>query len=242
MSQDSYRILQSQIHNELDEALTSLKQEFTPGKNKMKSSSQNSSRGSSQDQEEVEDVRDYKPINLFMQVKKLKRRNHELEAQFEALRLEALQNKEAFEAEKVKLLREKDELEKTLAMFHKEVEKAQSLEVTVAKMRSEKAEMDQTLSTLLGEATAAELAALAPSHQKQAAEKAMECVVCLSVNPGRVLQCSQGHLICQTCHSNLLSRGVKGKTVECPVCRVPYPPEPIRNLLAEQLAQTLSLL
>ena len=100
MSQDSYRILQSQINNELDEAINSLQQEYTPGKNKMKSSSQNSSRGSSQDQEEVEDVRDYKPINLFMQVKKLKRRNHELEAQFEALRLEALQNEEAFEAEK----------------------------------------------------------------------------------------------------------------------------------------------
>ena len=84
--------------------------------------------------------------------------------------------------------------------------------------------MEQTLSTVLRAATAAELVATASPHQKQASEKAMEYVVWLSVNPG----------------SPHMSRHAI-QTVECPVCCVPYPSEPIRNLLAEQLAQTLSL-
>ena len=91
----------------------------------------------------------------------------------------------------------------------------------MAKLQSEKVELEQTLSAVLGEA-ATDMA----SPQKQAIEKALECVVCLNVN-GRVLQCPRGHLICQTCHSSL---GKDKK--ECPVCRVAYPSEHIRNLLA----------
>lgn len=55
------------------------------------------------------------------------------------------------------------------------------------------------------------------------------CPVCLSVFEGRILQCSQGHAVCEQCRTRLN---------ECPSCRAPF--TGTRNYLLEGLISKLN--
>ena len=58
-------------------------------------------------------------------------------------------------------------------------------------------------------------------------ESDLECPVCLETAGGEIFCCIQQHLVCSQCRPRL---------VECPQCRQPYPPNPIRHRYAEKIA------
>ena len=59
-----------------------------------------------------------------------------------------------------------------------------------------------------------------------------QCVCCWELPIGRVLQCSNGHIVCSECIERLPSN-------QCATCRVVMPAVPIRCLLAEQALQSV---
>jgi len=60
----------------------------------------------------------------------------------------------------------------------------------------------------------------------------LECPVCIELPKTPVYQCSNGHLICNSCHP---------KVKNCPMCRVYLNQhKPLRNLTAEQFLEDLS--
>merc|ERR1712029_405799 len=130
-----------------------------------------------------------------------------------------------------KLQGENEEMEKTMSMFEKEIEEIDILKRRLAKAQKERDEMDQTLSAVLGQA---ELTTEITDDRTEVLEKALECVCCFSAKP-KVFQCPRGHLICEMCQESLPEK-------KCPVCRIAYPEENIRNLLAEELGMKLRLL
>merc|ERR1712150_42097 len=56
-------------------------------------------------------------------------------------------------------------------------------------------------------------------------ESDLECPVCLETAGGEILSCIQQHLVCSQC---------RPRVVECPQCRQPYPPTPLRHRYAEK--------
>merc|ERR1712126_192969 len=69
----------------------------------------------------------------------------------------------------------------------------------------------------------------------------LECPVYLEI-PRKVhaLQCSQGHMICETCFKRLM-RGKDESAKRCPNCRESYKKEIPRCLIAEQLIAAASI-
>ena len=55
--------------------------------------------------------------------------------------------------------------------------------------------------------------------------KLSECPVHMNVPDGRVMQCKNGHIVCEECHASL---------DECPSCRCAMEAPGIRCLYAEQ--------
>ena len=53
----------------------------------------------------------------------------------------------------------------------------------------------------------------------------LECPVCLETAGGEIYSCAEQHLVCSQC---------RPRVVECPQCRQPYPPTPIRHRYAEK--------
>ena len=67
----------------------------------------------------------------------------------------------------------------------------------------------------------------------RAKESDLECPVCLETARGEILCCIHQHLVCSQC---------RPRVVECPQCRQPYPPTPIRHRYAEKIAAELERL
>lgn len=61
--------------------------------------------------------------------------------------------------------------------------------------------------------------------------KDIECVVCQEVMTATILQCRNGHCVCETCYKRLLG--------SCPCCRIRLDEEPIRNRLAESFCREI---
>lgn len=63
------------------------------------------------------------------------------------------------------------------------------------------------------------------------------CIVCLdtAIPSPKILQCPNGHLMCEACYTRLRQR-------KCPTCRVVLGSTPIRALLAEQMIEQEGLL
>lgn len=76
---------------------------------------------------------------------------------------------------------------------------------------------------------------ICPKEENPEDEKAhgiLECPVCLELPLKPVYQCSNGHLICKSCHS---------KVNICPVCRIKLDAnKPLRNLTAEQFLENMN--
>ena len=56
-------------------------------------------------------------------------------------------------------------------------------------------------------------------------ESDLECPVCLETAGGEIFSCIEQHLVCSQC---------RPRVSECPQCRQPYPPNPIRHRYAEK--------
>ena len=56
-------------------------------------------------------------------------------------------------------------------------------------------------------------------------EKDLECPVCLETAGGEIFSCVEQHLVCSQC---------RPRVGECPQCRQPYPPTPLRHRYAEK--------
>lgn len=62
------------------------------------------------------------------------------------------------------------------------------------------------------------------------------CTICLETNLiGRIFQCGNGHLVCETCFTTL--GGQKSKCPTCGLHNMQSNARPIRNLFAEECAQ-----
>ena len=61
----------------------------------------------------------------------------------------------------------------------------------------------------------------------------LKCPVCLETAGGEIFSCVEQHLVCSQC---------RPRVVECPQCRQPYPPTPIRHRYAEKMAGELERL
>ena len=61
----------------------------------------------------------------------------------------------------------------------------------------------------------------------------LECPVCLETAGGEIFSCVEQHLVCSQC---------RPRVVECPQCRQPYPPTPIRHRYAEKMVGELARL
>ncbi|CAG9314051.1 unnamed protein product [Blepharisma stoltei] len=61
----------------------------------------------------------------------------------------------------------------------------------------------------------------------------LTCPICVDYFSKPTYQCSKGHSICAGCYQNL-SR----LNPICPLCRIRYPPTPIRNFLLESMLET----
>ena len=64
-------------------------------------------------------------------------------------------------------------------------------------------------------------------------ESDLECPVCLETAGGEIFSCILQHLVCSQC---------RPRVVECPQCRQPYPPTPLRHRYAEKIAGELETL
>ena len=56
-------------------------------------------------------------------------------------------------------------------------------------------------------------------------ESDLECPVCLETAGGEIFSCVEQHLVCSQC---------RPRVGECPQCRQPYPPTPLRHRDAEK--------
>lgn len=133
-----------------------------------------------------------------------------------------------------KLMTEKAELEQSLLTVQSSLDLMQiEREAEDAKDRAKKAERVKE------EAAACLHQALAQQEKKgwdlvTKVIRAMECICCYEARPKvKVYQCIAGHLICEHCR-----RGLQDPV--CPACTTEYTWD-IRNLLAEELAQSLNL-
>ena len=74
-------------------------------------------------------------------------------------------------------------------------------------------------------------------EEKEAAirekESDLECPVCLETAGGEIFCCVEQHLVCSQC---------RPRVVECPQCRQPYPPTPLRHRYAEKMVGELERL
>ena len=74
-------------------------------------------------------------------------------------------------------------------------------------------------------------------EEKEAAirekESDLECPVCLETAGGEIFCCIEQHLVCSQC---------RPRVVECPQCRQPYPPTPLRHRYAEKSVKELERL
>ena len=61
-------------------------------------------------------------------------------------------------------------------------------------------------------------------------ESDLECPVCLETAEGEIFSCVEQHLVCSQC---------RPRVSECPQCRHPYPPTPLRHRYAEKMAVEL---
>ena len=61
-------------------------------------------------------------------------------------------------------------------------------------------------------------------------QEKLNCPCCFNMMKDRIFQCSAGHMVCSNCYKRL---------AQCPQCRATYSREPIRNRLAEHLAEEL---
>ena len=67
-------------------------------------------------------------------------------------------------------------------------------------------------------------------------ERDVSCPVCYDIIVGPILQCGEGHLICEECLSHLKVPR------RCPTCREPYPADaPARNRALERLVAQLTV-
>ena len=64
-------------------------------------------------------------------------------------------------------------------------------------------------------------------------ESDLECPVCLETAGGEIFSCVEQHLVCSQC---------RPRVVECPQCRQPYPPTPLRHRYAEKMVGELERL
>ena len=64
-------------------------------------------------------------------------------------------------------------------------------------------------------------------------ESDLECPVCLQTAGGEIFSCAEQHLVCSQC---------RPRVTECPQCRQPYPPTPIRHRYAEKSVRQLERL
>ena len=74
---------------------------------------------------------------------------------------------------------------------------------------------------------------------KRKVEETLQCVVCLHIpKEGHIIQCQNGHLLCEECTNNNMSKA-------CPSCRAPLDQlagnKRIRSLMAEQLIESMDL-
>ena len=67
----------------------------------------------------------------------------------------------------------------------------------------------------------------------KAKESDLECPVCLETAGGKIFCCVEQHLVCSQCRPRLK---------ECPQCRQPYPPTPLRHRYAEKYVGELESL
>jgi len=77
------------------------------------------------------------------------------------------------------------------------------------------------------------MARMEEKHEDERAHRILECPVCLELpaKTERILQCSNGHLICKSCHRKLTL---------CPLCREKLDKKnPMRNLTAEQFRENM---
>jgi len=149
----------------------------------------------------------------------------DLEVSHERRVQELLEN---FEQRVTKFQREKDEMEKTIALFQREVEMQDDVRRDLQRLQKDNEEMAKTLAVLQ-----AERGADTNAKKIEAIERALECVCCFTIRP-RIHQCSLGHIICENCQLKLPAK-------VCPTCRTRYSGETIRNLFAEDVAKTLNL-
>ena len=61
-------------------------------------------------------------------------------------------------------------------------------------------------------------------------ESDLECPICLEIAGGQIFCCVEQHLVCSQC---------RPRVVECPQCRQPYPPYPMRHRYAEKIVEEL---
>lgn len=71
-------------------------------------------------------------------------------------------------------------------------------------------------------------------HDNGQVPEELSCPICLFVPEGKVLQCKEGHTVCEPCYKKLLAAAKP-----CPQCATPYGPEAIRNLALESLIDKL---
>ena len=63
-----------------------------------------------------------------------------------------------------------------------------------------------------------------------------KCTVCLSLPTNKILQCKEGHLICEQCYKRLHKAQSRiNNESSCPTCKNVYPSIPIRCRSAEQV-------
>jgi len=138
---------------------------------------------------------------------------------------------EDFQARATQLQKEKDEMEKTMAMFQREAGQHEQAQRDVQRLLKENEEMAKNLAALHAEK---EKESNAIANQKDTIERALECICCFTIRP-KIYQCTRGHMICENCQHQLPAK-------ICPTCRTAYSGEAIRNLFAEDMAKTLGLM
>ena len=136
---------------------------------------------------------------------------------------------EDFQQRATQFQKEKDEMEKTFAMFQREAEIKDEMQRDVKRLRKENEGMAKTLAVLQ-----AERDPMPDANKMEIIERALECICCYTIRI-KIHQCTRGHIVCESCQLQLVKK-------VCPVCNTEYKGEPIRNLFAEDVAKTLNLL
>ncbi|KAK3279839.1 hypothetical protein CYMTET_12291 [Cymbomonas tetramitiformis] len=78
-------------------------------------------------------------------------------------------------------------------------------------------------------------ASTSANDEKVAEDPICKCNICFEEPFFLTVQCANGHLFCSKCYQQHRECRTTESWKSCPVCRVPLPPQPIRNLLAESI-------